>query len=217
MNPASRLLVVAVAVSAAGCASAPQVNLSEPRRVVGTENSVRIDAEVHGETLTASQRLLVRYDITNQRPSPIAVADMIPEVSYDPETRIVTIGIGSEVPGQHLLPRLIRIAPGEKKSFSASAHMTLKIPIGAPSPFVRYPNALRLKVNFLGETAPFEKLIAITEKAISDPQLADQLFAAWLEKNETVYTNTLPMRWAAAMPDEPAAPSVPTRRRRVGG
>ncbi|HXG57787.1 MAG TPA: hypothetical protein VNL91_02070 [Thermoanaerobaculia bacterium] len=215
--PSRFLLPALLAAAAVGCASTKTVDLDEPRRVVGTENAVRIDAEVHGETLAPSQRLLVKYDITNQRPTPIAIADMVPEVSYDPETQIVTIGIGSEVPGERLLPRLIPIAPGEKKSFSASAYLSLKVPVTTPSPFARYPNALRLKVHFLGDTTPFEKLIAIPERAVADADLASRLFPAWIEKNETVYTNSLPMRWVGVLPEEAMAPALPARRRRGGG
>jgi hypothetical protein len=182
----------------AGCATTASkpVNQNEPRRVVGTDNDISIP---------------VKYDITNQRPGPIAIADLIPETSYDADTQTVTVSIGSEVPGETLLPRLIRISPGEKKSFTTVARVNILMPSETPNS--RIPRALRIKVNFLGDTAQFEKLIAIPERGIYDPKLADELFPKWLERNETVYTNALPMRWSVQPEEQPAAPSRRGRRR----
>jgi hypothetical protein len=207
------ILVAALAVAAAACTSSKPVNMQEARRVVGTENDVRVDAEVFSDKLMSTTTIPLKYDITNERPDAIAIADLIPEASYDPDTQTVTVSIGSEVPGAQLLPRLIRIAPGEKKSFSTSARVSIVMG-RALNPNTRVPNALRLKVNFLGDTTPFQQLIAIPERGVYDPKLADELFPKWLERNETVYTNTLPMRWG--FEPEPT-PQVPTGRRRRGG
>ena len=78
------------------------------------------------------------------------------------------------------------------------------------TPTMRFPNALRLKLNFLGDTSRFEQLIAIPERAVRSPELAEELFPVWLERNETVFTNALPMRWTF----EPE--STPGRRPRAG-
>ncbi len=200
-------LFVAAVLVAAGCATARKpVDLNEARRVVGTENRVRVDAEIFSDKLTMSSSIPVKYDITNERADAIAIADLIPETSYDPDTQTVTVSIGSEVPGANLLPRLIAIGPGEKKSFSTVARVSIVIG-RALTPTMRYPNALRLKVSFLGDTAPFRQLIAIPERGVFDPKLADELFPKWLEKNETVFTNTLPMRWSVEPEPNPAAAS----------
>ncbi|HEY6843212.1 MAG TPA: hypothetical protein VI391_03530, partial [Thermoanaerobaculia bacterium] len=74
--------------------------MSEPRRVVGTDNDVRIDAEVIGDRLGPNVTLPIQYDITNNRRNTILVADLIPESTYDPETHTVTISIGAEIPGE---------------------------------------------------------------------------------------------------------------------
>jgi hypothetical protein len=58
-------------------------------------------------------------------------------------------------------------------------------------------------------------LIAIPERAVHDPALAAQLFPKWVEGNETVFTNTLPMRWVTVT-EEPTPATAPTRRRRPG-
>ncbi|HEY8131797.1 MAG TPA: hypothetical protein VII12_07880 [Thermoanaerobaculia bacterium] len=195
------------------CTSTKPVDMKEPRRVVGTENDVRVDAEVYGDRLSPNITLPVKYDVTNHRQTTILIADLIPESTYDPETHMVTISIGSEIPGEQFLPRLIPIRPGERRSFSTAAHVI--IVANPASPWVPRPNALRLKVNFLGDPNPFEKLIAIPEKAVHDPALAAQLFPKWVEGNETVFTNTLPMRWATAV-EEPTPAVSPSRRRRGG-
>ena len=193
----------------AGCASTSTVDMEEPRRVVGTENKVRIDAQVFGDHLSESARIAIKYDITNERNETIAIADLIPEASYDPDTQTVTVSIGSEVPGQEFLPRLLTIPPGEKKSFDAVARVNV-IVSRTVTPTTRFPNALRIKLNFLGDTSRFEQLIAIPERVVRSPELADELFPVWLERNETVFTNALPMRWTF----EPEA--TPGRRPRTG-
>ena len=213
MNIRIRALApLALLLVAAACASAP-VNMNEPRRLVGTENDVRIDAEVIGDQLSPTTRLPIKYDITNNRATPIAVADLVPETTYDPDTQTVTVSLGAEVPGEQLLPRLLLIAPGEKKSFATNAAVKVVMP-GGPNPFTRFPNAMRVKLNFLSDPKPFAKLINIPEHAIHDPQLAAEIFPKWVEGNESVYTNALPMRWSGvAMLDDTAAPDQPRRSR----
>jgi hypothetical protein len=195
------------------CTSTKPVDMKEPRRIVGTESDVRVDAEIYGDRLSANVTLPLKYDVTNHRQTTILIADLIPETTYDPETHMVTVSIGSEIPGEQFLPRLIPIRPGERKSFTTAAHVV--IVANPASPWVPRPNALRLKVNFLGDPNPFEKLISIPEKSVHDPALAAQLFPKWVEGNETVFTNTLPMRWSTAA-EEPT-PAVPAGRRRRGG
>lgn len=207
---AAMILLAACATTSTTKKSTP-VDQNEPRRIVGTDNSVRIDAEVFGDQLSQSVTLPIKYDITNNRQATIAIADLVPEATYDDESRIVTISIGSEVPGATLLPRLIAIAPGEKKSFSAIARVNIMLPTGTPA--TRIPRQLQLKLNFLDDTSQFEQLIAMTEKGLNDPKLADELFPKWLERNETVYTNALPMHWTLP----PAEEGLPARRGRRRG
>ena len=207
----SAALVVGLFVVA--CTSTKPVDMKEARRVVGTESDVRVDAEVYGDRLGPNITLPMKYDVTNHRNTTILIADLLPESNYDPETHMVTISIGSEIPGEQFLPRLIPIRPGERKSFSTAAHVVIVANPG--SPWVPRPNALRLKVNFLSDPMPFEKLIAIPEKALHDPVLAAQLFPKWVEGNETVFTNTLPMRWNTVV--EEATPATQPARRRRGG
>ena len=212
------LLMVAACSSTAPpvAASKPgNIDMKEPRRMVGTENNVRVDAEIYGEELVQGASVAIKYDVTNLRPSPILIADLLPQTTYDPDTRTVTVDVGSEIPGEEFLPRLISIPSGGRRSFSTGAHINIHTSLTAPS--VPKPRALQLRVNFLGDSAPFMKLIDIPEKAVRDRELAAELFPKWVERNETVTTNTLPMRWQNArstgIEDTPAPPS---RRRRPG-
>lgn len=201
------------ALAFASCASSP-VDLKESRRVLGTENDVRVDAEVWGDKLSQSTTVTFKYDVTNQRPTAIAIAELMPIASYDPDTQAVTIDLGSEVPGEQLLPRLVVIGPGEKRSFHAVAHVNILLPPNrATSPLTAYPKALQIKLNFLNDPAPFEKLVGIPERSIHDPQLAAELFPQWLERNEVVLTNTLPMRWGSEESPMPNASRAGGRRR----
>lgn len=194
------------------CASTA-VNMSEPRRVVGTESLVRVDAQFN-EVVRAGAPIGITYEITNQRPTAIAVADIIPETTFDPETRTVTVSIGSEVPGTTMLPRLVKIAPGEKKSFSTTARVNRMLPARSADPRANATALLRLKVNFLGDTAPFAELIDITEKAVADAKRADELFPVWLEKNEVVYTNAVPVQVTSGRGPEDVTQRPPGRRGR---
>jgi hypothetical protein len=198
-----RLLALPVLFALAGCASTA-VNMAEPRRVVGTENGVRVDAEVRGDVLGPSSNLPVFYEITNQRANPIAVADIVPVVSYDADTQTVVLTVGSEVPGAELLPRLLVIAPGEKKQYSTTARVRIAMPAATTAnPTTRFPNAFQIKVNFLGDVTPFAQLVGIGERAVADAKLADQMFPLWVERNETVFTNSLPMRWVRQQMEPP--------------
>ena len=136
MATQSRSVVVSlVAAVLLGCVSTNHpVDMKQSRRIVGTENDVRVDAEIFGDELTPAISIPINYDITNQRSATIAIADMIPDTSYDPETRIVTVSIGSEVPGENLVPRLLSIAPGEKKSFSTVARFNIMAARSASTP-----------------------------------------------------------------------------------
>jgi hypothetical protein len=191
------------------------INMKEPRRMVGTENNVRVDAEIYGEDMIQGASIAIKYEITNQRATPILIADLIAQSNYDPETRTVTVDIGSEIPGEELLPRLLSIPAGERRSFNTGAHINVHMP---PNSRLPKPHALQLRVNFLGDPAPFLKLVDIPERAVHDKKLADELFPKWVEVTETVTTNALPMRWqgprATGIEESPQAPN---RRRRPGG
>ena len=185
----------AIVLLLAACASTA-VDMNEPRRIVGTEELVRVDAQVTGEEIRSGSKVPITYEVTNMRTAAIAIAELVPVTSYDAEAHTFTVTIGSEVPGNELLPRLVEIGPGETQTFRAVATINTVMP---PRILARGSQSagLRLKVNFLGDTQPFRALIGIPERAVADSALADTLFPLWLERNEIVYTNSVPMRWGA--------------------
>src|SRR5689334_6786965 len=134
MTPITRagcaVLVLFVAACNSTAPPAPatkpgSINMKEPRRMVGTENNVRVDAEIYGEDMIQGSSISIKYEITNQRSTPILIADLVAQSNYDPDTRIVTIDIGSEIPGAELLPRLIAIPSGERRTFNTGAHISI--------------------------------------------------------------------------------------------
>ncbi len=190
------------------------IDMKEARRMVGTENSVRVDAEIYGEDLVQGTSISIKYDITNQRSTTILIADLLPQTTYDPDTRTITIDIGTEIPGEEFLPRLVSIPSGARRSFNTGAHISIRVPEN--SPWSPKPRALQLRVNFLSDPAPFVKLIDIPERAVRDRELAAELFPKWVDRNETVTTNALPMRWQNARKTGLDETPPPQRRRRPG-
>lgn len=184
------LLVVSVLGS---CASSASVDLTEPRRVLGRENDVRLDAQIFNERLAPNTTVRIVLDVTNERPEPIAIADIVSYTTFDPETTTLTVHVGSEVPGNRLLPRLIEIAPGQKHSQSFAAPIPPIREATGGRPIV--PRQLRIKLNYLENTGPFQELVGISERAVADSTRADELFDQWVEASRTIDTNTLPIEW----------------------
>ncbi len=209
------LLLATAAACSSSSSSKPIVESTEPRRALGTENGVRLDVELYSDSLKTNTNLPLKYDITNHRDQTILVADLIPQGSYDSDTQTVTVNLGTEIPGEQFLPRLIPIRPGERKTFTVAAHVVIAANPGTP--WTPKPNGVRIRLNFLDDTKTFSPLVDIKEKAVHDPNLAAALFQKWVENNETVVTNTLPMRWQGIVIVDTPTPTTPTRRGRGRG
>lgn len=202
----SAVAAVSVLVLLSGCGTAA-VDMEEESRVLGYENGVRVDAIFFG--LTGSGRsatISVNYEIENQRTDPIAFAEIVPVTSFDGETGTFTVIVGSEVPGQEMLPRLIEIKPGERLSFSTSARLIVQ----SLDPEIRGvpPRDVQLKMVYLEDVEPFRDLVGIPEVALRDPELADEMFLPWVEGTRSVTTNAVSLRGrttTARAPDRSAA------------
>jgi hypothetical protein len=72
------------------------------------------------------------------------------------------------------------------------------------SPFVSVPRYVQVKVNVLRDLKPFEELITQQQRAgqAQTAQVAqkldDSLFEKWVESNDAIFLNSVPVRWEAA-------------------
>jgi hypothetical protein len=167
-------------------AHAAHVDMKEPRRAVGRDNDIRVDATLTQETLSSGSSIGVIYQIENLTSSTIAIADKAVDVSWDDETRTITFTVGSEVPNA-TMPHLVMIAPGEKRVLTAGGIAHIVVP-RIRSPFVITPRQLQITVNVLRDVKPFAKA------AIAQP-IDDALFDTWVETNASIVLNPLPVRW----------------------
>src|SRR5688572_24889740 len=146
------LTVLLIAVATA--AEAAKVNMRDPRRAVGREDDVRVDAELAQDSVSSHSTLGVTYQIQNLTEAPIAFADKTSEASYDPETQTITVAFGAEVPEDETMPHMVIIAPGEKKTFRGSGTVTIATP-SVRTPWLPIPRFVQIKVTVLRDVKPF--------------------------------------------------------------
>jgi hypothetical protein len=199
-----KVLALLGVATLAGCASSRPNDLQISRRLVAIGNQLRLEAEIADDDVAAPNTIPIHYTVTNGRARPIAIADMLPDSSLDSASQLVTVTLGSDVPGENFLPRLLVVEPGASRSFEAIARIGV-LPRSAAD---ARPRTIRIALNFLGETEPFGELIGITQRAVEDPAYAAAIYPKWLRHNETVITNTIPMRDVG----EPKEPDIPALR-----
>lgn len=192
MTPSPRLLVAAtLTVIAVACSSAPQSSTSDSYRVVGREDDVRIDARLFTGAVGPNAMIRVDYEIENLRNSPIAIANLSGDASYDVDSRTITVSVGSEIPTDQSVTKLVAIPAGARQSLSTAARVNVTLPLlGPQTPRPRY---LRLRVNYLGSTEPFDALLAPVPAAGIDADV----FPVWIENNQAVMTSAVPIAWSA--------------------
>lgn len=195
----SRFFAVLIVVLCTAAAYAAHVDMTDPKRALGREDDIRVDAQLFDDNLAANGPIAVVYQIHNQTQKFIAVADRVCDSSYDADSRTIVVSIGAEVPANTTMPHLITIAPGEKKVLKAgtTAHV---LTAGVRSPFRAEPRYLQIKVNVLRDATPFQKLIEQQNSAPQTPvALASNLFDRWLDTNDAIDLNAIPVRWSAQM------------------
>lgn len=181
-------LIAAIVLLHAAAATADSIDMDDPRRTVGREDNVRVDAQLFQDTVSPGSPIGVAYQIENLSAAPVAVAPRVANATYDQDSRTITLSIGSEVPDGGRMPHLVTIAPGEKKVFRTGATPTLG---GAASRSqLAAPRFIQVKVSILRDVAPFAKLIA-------EQTLTDEQFDRWFEANDTIFLNTVPVRFSA--------------------
>lgn len=188
---AAALLTAACSTGQSSVSTTPtDASVDKSFRVLGRDNDVRIEAKVLTNEIRQAATVAITYEIENLRNEAIAFAPLDPTVDYEPGSRTLTVGLGSEIPVEEAFPRLVRILPGERKTFSTGAR--INVPSASATRFG--PRYLQLRFNYLDGTEPFEPLITNGGHATDDQE---GLFRNWLDHIAAVVTNALPIRWGA--------------------
>jgi len=192
MESSSRSVALAVAVVFLTTeAIAAGVDFKDPRRALGREDDIRVDAQIAQDTVSSSSPISVTYQIENLTSEPIAVADRICDSSFDADTQTITISIGAEVPQGTAMPHLVTIAPGQKRVLHTGA--MVQVEGNWRSPMARVPRYVQITVNVLRDLRPFAKLIE--QQSHAAVPLPNDLFDRWVDSVSTVDLNSLPVRW----------------------
>src|SRR5437660_3647487 len=139
MKSSGRIAVaVAVFLLVSSTARAAGVDFKDPRRALGREDDIRVDAEMIQETLSAGSPISVTYQIANLTSAPIAIADKIADATFDADSQTITISIGAEIPEGTAMPHLTVIPAGQTRAFRIGASAQILIP-NAKSPWAQVP------------------------------------------------------------------------------
>lgn len=190
----SSQLFLAIAFLSAGAVRAGQIDMDDPRRAVGREDDIRIDALLIDDTVSSGSSIGVTYQVHNLTSQPIAVADKLCTATFDADSQTITVAIGSEVPANGMLPKMIVIAPGRKRTFSVGAILNL-VTTSVRTPFTVVPRYVQIKVNVLRDLVPFHALLQEQARSPHPVALSDDQFAQWLESNESIFLNSVPVRF----------------------
>jgi hypothetical protein len=191
-----RFLLALSTFIAAAAVSAASIDMTDPRRALGREDGVRVDAQLLRETVSPGVPIGITYQIENLSESAIAIATKVADSSYDEESRTITLSVGSEVPPDGNMPQMIVIAPGEKKVLQAGATPVLRA-ANARKAFSAFPRFVQVKVAILRNIRPFATLLE-KQDGRSKQRLTDEQFDQWFESNDTIFLNTVPVHYTPA-------------------
>src|SRR5947199_4841302 len=182
-------LLVSSTLRAAG------VDFKDPRRALGREDDIKVDAQMLQETLSPGSPISVTYQIENLTPSPIAVADKVADATFDADSLTITVSIGAEIPPGTSMPHLTTIAPGQTRAFRIGASPQILV-ADARSQLGHVPRFVQIVVNVLHDIKPFAKLIEQQMRTAAAPPLPNTLFDTWVASVSSVELNVLPIRWS---------------------
>lgn len=207
MKPRIVLLACCATILSMACATThtPSVDHSDSFRVVGRENDVRIDAQLHTRQVGPTSPVSIVYQVRNLSSHPIMFAPIEPTVAYHADSRTITVGLGAEIPIVEALPAMVSIAPGESRSFTAGAGLKFAVPDAVRS---AHPRFIQVRFNYLRDPAGIEGWIDSSAVA-SEP--SEGLFRTWVEHIAAVVTNALPIRWGGR--DRAGMPAIDASRR----
>ena len=199
---------VSVSLLISAAASAAHVDMNDPRRALGREDNIRVDAELLQDSISASSPLSVTYQIENLTQQTIGVADKVSDVSYDPDTSTITLSIGAEVPTGTNMPHVTTIGPGKKRVFSAGGLVHIAVP-RQRTPWTAVPRYVQIKVNVLRDVTAFAAQLDQQAKSPAPVPLPNDLFDKWVGASDSVFLNSIPVRWGGC--DERAGGDVSER------
>ena len=176
-----------LALSAAAIAGAATIDMNDPRRAVGLEGNIRVDAVLASEFVSTGSSIQVTYQVQNLSPEAIALAGQACDVSYDADSRTITFGIGMEVPRDGEMPHLVTIKPGETRLLSVAG--VLRNVVAA------VPRFVRIRVSILRNLNPFWPLMKQRQQSKAAVVLSDEQFDQWLQQNESIFLNPVPVRY----------------------
>jgi hypothetical protein len=186
---------VAVFLLVSSTAEAGGVDFKDPRRALGREDDIKVDAQMLQETLSPGCPISVTYQVENLTSAPIAVADKIADATFDADSQTITVSIGAEIPEGAAMPHLTMIAPGQTRAFRIGASPQVVV-ANAKSPWAHVPRFVQIVVNVLRDLKPFANLIAQQAKSAVAPPLPNDLFDTWVASVSSVELNVLPVRWS---------------------
>lgn len=181
-------------------AQAAHVDMTDPRRALGREDDIRVDAQLIQDTVSSGSPVGITYQVQNLTQQPIAIADKLCEVTYDGESRTITVSVGSEVPKDGEMPHLTLIPSGSKKTLTIGAILQIIRP-SVRSPFVTVPQFVEIHVNVLREVTSFLSLIDEQARTTTPIMLTDQQFDQWLQSSDTIFLNAIPVHYTGGPKD----------------
>ena len=197
----SSLFVVTLVLTTTA-ALAARVDMKDPRRALAREDNIRIDAQLLQDTLQPNGPIRVTYQIENLSGSAVAIADRISDVDFNPDDVTLTLTIGTEALTMKTLPHLVVIMPGEKKTLRSGG--TVHGVLNSHGPFAVVPHSVLIRVNVLRDVAAFQQAIAAQQQPNAVVAVTNDMFDRWIDSNDSIELNTLPVRWSA----EPSNDSV---------
>jgi hypothetical protein len=187
------LLIAATTFSWTTAAFAARVDMNDPKRALALDDDIRIDAQLADDSIGSGSTVNITFQVQNNSRQAVALATKVCDSSFDPDSQTVTISIGAEIPTGPTMPHLSVIKSGEKRTFTAIGTVHVVLPT-ARLPFIAYPRYVQVKVNVIRDIEPFAALISQQREA-AQPPLPDSLFETWVENNDAIFLNAIPVHW----------------------
>ena len=208
MRSSKQLAVAVAAVTIlAVSANAASLDFTDPRRALGREDDIRVDAQLSTDTFSPGAVVGITYQIENLGKVPVAIASRITAADFDAESRTLTITIGAEVPTGTNMPYLAVVKPGEKRVFTTGAYAQVPLP-SVRTPWTAVPRFVEIRVSLLRNVAPFERFILKQSESQASMRFPSEMFDQWVEGSDSIYLNAIPIRWA---PEGRTGPSAADR------